>query len=94
MSQNYNFIQKEIVDKDGVLFCDGYPLLDEEGKMIGLCDKWLNVGYNHKDDYAKVLSNLFPYDFEFRGFKIGSIEAFFQGIKFKDSKMQEYVFIG
>lgn len=48
-------------------------------------------GFKLKGPYAKVLSNLFPYEFEFRGKKLSSIETFFQGIKFKDINMQNYV---
>lgn len=36
---------------------------------------------------SKLLSNLFHYDFDF-----GSIEGFFQGIKFKDPDIQKLVF--
>ena len=89
--ENYQFEQKEIEEVDGEQYCEGYPLMDEEGKMIGNCEKWINVGYKHKDSYAKVLSNLFPYEFEFRGKKLSSIESFFQGIKFKDIDMQNCV---
>lgn len=39
-----------------------------------------------------MLSNLFPYNFKFRGKRLASIENFFQGIKFKDKKVQNYVF--
>ena len=63
-----------------------------EGRTIGDCDKWINVGYKHKGSYAKVLSNLFPYEFEFREKKLKSIESFFQGIKFKNKEMQDLVF--
>ena len=70
----------------------GEPLLDEDGKEIGDCEKWINVGYKHKGPYAKVLSNLFPYESEFRGKILKSIESFFQGIKFKDINMQNLVF--
>ena len=88
----YQFEQMEIKEKDGFFYCDGEPLIDEEGKEIGDCEKWINVGYKYKGVYAKVLSNLFPYKFEFRGKNLSSIESFFQGIKFKDIKMQNLVF--
>ena len=39
-----------------------------------------------------MLSNLFPYSFKFKGKKLSSIENFFQGIKFKDKKIQNYIF--
>ena len=89
---SYIFEQKEIKEIDGKQYCEGEPLLDEDGKEIGDCEKWINVGYKHKGPYAKVLSNLFPYEFEFRGKKLKSIESFFQGIKFKDINMQNLVF--
>ena len=90
--ETYQFEQKEIQEIEGKEYCDGYPLTNEEGEMIGDCEKWINVGYKHRDSLAKVLSNLFPYEFEFKGKKLSSIESFFQGIKFKDINMQNYVF--
>ncbi|MBR3134937.1 MAG: hypothetical protein IKG56_05705 [Clostridia bacterium] len=90
--ENYEFKQKSIEVIDGKEYCDGYPLFDEEGKEIGECDKWINVGYKYSGAYPKVLSNLFPYEFEFRGKKLNSIESFFQGIKFKNVEMQNLVF--
>ena len=90
--KSYIFQQKEIVRIDEKEFCDGMPLLDEDGKNIGDCEKWINVGYKYSGDYAKLLSNLFPYKFEFRGKELRSIESFFQGIKFPDINMQNLVF--
>lgn len=49
----------------------------------------VNVGYKHSGPYAKVLSNLFPYDLIFKGKKLNSIESFFQGIKFKNPQLQD-----
>lgn len=40
----------------------------------------------------KILSNLFPYTFYFKGVKLHSVESFFQGIKFKNKKSQKLVF--
>ena len=90
--ETYQFEPKEIEEMDEKEYCDGYPLMNDEGEMIGECERWINVGYKHKDSLAKVLSNLFPYEFEFRGKKLSSIEAFFQGIKFKEINMQNCVF--
>ncbi len=50
------------------------------------------MGYKLHDSLPKVLSNLFPYEFYFRGYKLHSIESFFQGIKFKNKKAQREVF--
>lgn len=90
--EQYNFVQKDVKEIDGTLYCDDIALVDENGEELGDCEKWINVGYKLKGSYAKVLSNLFPYEFEFRGKKLHSIESFFQGIKFKDPIMQDYVF--
>lgn len=89
--KNYNFIQKDIQEIDGIKYCEGEPLINEEGRELGESESWINVGYNLKGAFAKALSNLFPYTFEFRGKKLSSIEAFFQGIKFKNVEMQNMV---
>lgn len=89
---NYEFNQKELQEIDGKIYCDGMSLLDENGEEISECEKWINVGYSYHGSYSKVLSNLYPYEFEFRGKKLSSIESFFQGIKFKNIEMQNYVF--
>ena len=89
--ENYQFAQKEIEEKEGKLYCDGICLINENGDELGESDKWINVGYKLKGPFAKVLSNLFPYKFEFRGKQLASIESFFQGIKFKSVEMQDYV---
>lgn len=90
--ENYQFELREIEEIEGKEYCDGIALINEVGENIGECEKWINVGYKNKDSYAKVLSNLFPYEFEFRGKKLKSIESFFQGIKFQDKNMQNFVF--
>ena len=78
--------------KDGVEVYEGESLIDENGKEKGEGENWINVGYKHSGPYAKVLSNLFPYEFVFKGKKLNSIESFFQGIKFKDPQLQDIVF--
>lgn len=90
--ESYVFTQKEITEIDGVKYCDNIPLVNEEGETLGDCESWINVGFKLKGPYAKVLSNLFPYEFKFKGKKLSSIESFFQGIKFKDKRMQNLVF--
>lgn len=88
----YEYTLKEIEDIDGKEYYKGEPLINEEGKEVGESENWINVGYRHSGPHAKALSNLFPYEFEFKGKKLNSIESFFQGIKFKDVKMQNLVF--
>ena len=88
--KNFKFIQKEIV-QDGDIFCCDGEIVKQGDETFGDSDKWINVGYKLKGAYPKVLSNLFHYEFIFRGKKLNSIEGFFQGIKFKDKTMQDFV---
>ena len=89
--RNYYFEQREIKQIEGKDYCDGLPLVDEDSKEVGESDKWINVGYKNSGAYAKILSNLFPYEFIFRNKTLHSIESFFQGIKFPDINMQNIV---
>lgn len=90
--KNYKFKQLKINErKDGSLYCKSI-LLRDNNTFTGECEKWINVGYSLKGIYPKLLSNLFPYEFKFKGFKLNSIESFFQGIKFPDKKLQKKVF--
>lgn len=90
--KDYVFIQKEIKDINGKAYCDDFPLEDEENNTVPFSDTWINVGYKLKNSLSKALSNLFPYEFDFKGQHLHSIESFFQGIKFPDDKIQKYVF--
>ena len=78
--ESYEFHQLEINEtNDGILMCDGEVVKDNNGYK-GESEKWINVGYSLRGMFPKLLSNLFPYDFEFNGIKMHSIEGFFQGI--------------
>lgn len=90
--ENFKFVQKEIVQKGEDFYCeDELVLAHDAEKPEGSSEKWINVGYKLKGSFPKVLSNLFPYEISFRGKNLSSIETFFQGIKFKDVNMQNYV---
>ncbi len=90
--QQVVFEQKEIVEENNQMFCDGFPIFDTDGKLLPQTETWLNVGYNIKHAQSKCLSNLFPYHFEFRGFLFHSLEAVFQSLKFKNPTEQRFVF--
>lgn len=90
--KDFKFEMKEIVEKDGMQYCDGFPIYAPNGAFIPECKKWLNVAYQIKNSLSKLLSNLYPYEFEFRGFRLQSIESFFQATKFKDPDLQRLVF--
>lgn len=90
--KKYKFKPKEITEENGNLYCEGILLKEGENPEVGESEKWINVGYKLKGDFSQMLSNLFPYEFTFRGKKFHSIENFFQGIKFPVKKVQNYVF--
>ena len=90
--KDFKYEVKEVEEKDGVEVYEGESLIDENGKEKREGENWINVGYKHSGPYAKVLSNLFPYEFVFKGKELNSIESFFQGIKFKDPQLQDIVF--
>lgn len=89
--KTYQFTQKEIIEKDDVLYCDG-EILKQGDAVTNVSEKWINAGYNLRGTHSKAVSNLFPYEFCFRGKKLNSIESFFQGIKFEDKKIQNLIF--
>jgi len=88
---NYDFSKASLVDKDGTLYFGDEVVQDADGKVHGEGEHFINVGYNSKVSLAKILSNLFPYEFTFRGRKVQSIEGVLQGIKFPNKKMQNLV---
>ena len=90
--KEYQFNQRKLIIENGEVYCEGQLVQNEEGIKIGETENWINVGFNIKESFSKMLSNLYPYEFKFRGKKLNSIESFFQGIKFKDKEVQNYVF--
>ena len=90
--QKFFWKQLPLEEIDGKMYCEGFPIYDGEGKLIGECEKWINIGIMIKSPLSRILSNLYPYDFEFRGFHFKSLEGFFQGVKFKNPEIQQRVF--
>lgn len=90
--QNYIYLPKNFVEKDGELFLNSELVIDKDGKKTGVGNGFVDVGFSLKGSFSKLLSNLFPYTFVFRGKRVSSIESIFQGIKFKDKKNQNMVF--
>ena len=92
--ENYNFKMKELDKKeDGSVFCDGVCLRENaDAEWVGETENLVNVGYVIHGANPKVLSNLFPYKFYFKGHKMACAESIFQAFKFKNKKMQKYVF--
>lgn len=92
--KNFKFEMKEIEEKeDGSKFVDGICIREgEDGEYVGETDTFVNVGYKFHGPLPKVLSNLFHYEFKFRGHKLSSAETVFQSFKFKNPKEQKLLF--
>lgn len=91
---NYKFNYKQLTkNEDGSLFIDNVCV--KKGEDINLSPEdtnFINVAYNAKgSQLAKILSNLFPFKFVFRGYKVSSIESILQSLKFRDKKCQKLV---
>jgi len=89
--KNYKFEQLELIEKNDCVYCGDIIVKDSEENIINESDDFINVGYKLKGPFSKVLSNLFPYSFVFKGKKVNSIEAVFQGIKFPNKDEQNLV---
>lgn len=91
--ESFKFEFKDIIEKNDSLYCDGICIRDgKNGEWIGETEKFINVGYKIHGAMPKVLSNLFQYEFYFRGFNLQSIESVFQGFKIKNKKTQRFLF--
>ncbi len=91
--KNYSFKFKELVTDGEKVFCDGVCIKESaDSEWLGEGETFVNVGFSNHGRLPKILSNLFPYEFYFKGYKFSSAEGFFQGIKFKDKKARKLVY--
>lgn len=88
--QNCNFKMLELIKNGEKLYLNDEIVEDEE-KKYSEGEFFLNIGYNFKQSISRTLSNLYPMQFKFRGKKVNSIEGVFQGIKYKDKKIQNLI---
>lgn len=89
--RKYKFVMPEVTKQGNDLYCAG-ELIMKDGKYIAEGDTWINVTSALQNPHSRMLSNLYHYDFTFFHYKFASLEGFFQGIKFKDKKIQKQVF--
>ncbi len=88
--KEFNFNYAELEYRDLNIYFNGC-LVEDENKKYSDGDGFINVSYGFKNSNARILSNLYPMEFKFRGKKVSSIEGVLQGIKYKDKKMQNLV---
>lgn len=88
---NYAFEYQELNQKEDGIYLGNTCLEDAGGNKVFEGDDFINTSYGSKNSISKVLSNLYPHCFVFRGKKVASIEGVLQGIKYKDKKLQNKV---
>ncbi|MBQ8425134.1 MAG: hypothetical protein IJX17_03820 [Clostridia bacterium] len=88
--KNYKFEMPELKIIDDCIYFNDELVEDLEQKYPE-GETYLDVGYKLKNSKSKVLSNLFPMQFTFKGKKVNSIEGIMQGIKYQDIKTQNLV---
>ena len=88
--ENFNFNCEQIVCVDDCKYFRNC-IVEDSVKKYSEGEGFLNIGYNFKNSLGRVLSNLYPIQFKFRGKKVNSIEGVLQGIKYKDKKIQNLI---
>ena len=89
--ENYSFEYKKLDKKDSGIYFNNICIEDNEGGKIFENDDFINTGYGSKNSISRVLSNLYPHRFKFRGKWVASIEGVLQGAKYKDKKLQNSI---
>ena len=87
----FRFEYKELVQNEQGVFWNDVCIEDSEKNKIFETEEFINIGYNAKNSISKILSNLYPYSFKFRGKRVASIEGVLQGVKYKDKKIQNAI---
>ena len=88
--KKFNFDYKKLEENGECIYLDGELVKDGEQKYAE-GERFINAGYNFKNSNARILSNLYPMQFKFKGKKVNSIEGVLQGIKYKNKKTQNLV---
>lgn len=63
--------------------------LDENNIPIRVTDDYIDISYYSKQTPSRVLSNLYPYKFDYCGNKVNSIEAAIQSLKYNDESIRQ-----
>ena len=88
--KNYNFTMPELKKENNKVYFN-CELVEDETQKYFEGEGFVNAYSGAKVSIARVLSNLYPMEFKFRGKKVKSIEGVLQGIKYKDKKTQNLV---
>lgn len=88
--KNFKFNYQPLVIENCKIYYNK-ELVEDEEKKYGDGETFINIGYNFKNSLSRVLSNLYPIKFKFRGKWVNSIEGVLQSIKHKDKKIQNLI---
>lgn len=88
--KTFKFNEIKTTEKNGAHFFGAEMVQTKDGELISSGKGFINVGYKAKG-LSRTLSNLYPYEFRFKGKNCASIEAVFQGIKFPNKKEQNLI---
>ncbi|MBE7074265.1 MAG: hypothetical protein E7379_04175 [Clostridiales bacterium] len=89
--EKYAFECKKLLKNAEGIFLGDYCIEDKDGNKVFENDEIINTSYASKNSISRILSNLYPHSFKFKGKKVSSIEGVLQGIKYKDKKLQNAV---
>lgn len=67
-------------------------ITDKEGKRLYFTNDFVDISYFSKNSVSSALSNLFPYEFTFRGHQVKSIEAVLQSLKHSNPEVQSVIY--
>ena len=72
--KNCKFEYKQLTETEDCIYFDDELVKDTEQKYAE-GEKFINIGYNFKNSNSRILSNLYPMEFKFKGKKVNSIEG-------------------
>ncbi len=62
---------------------------NEKNEKLKVTESYIDISYKSMETEARVLSNLYPYKFDYFGFTVHSIESAIQALKYKDKSIRE-----
>lgn len=73
--------------KDGIIVPIKLQYKDNGDPTLAT-DDYIDISYKSLDTRARILSNLYPYKFEFYGQIANSVEAVIQSLKYEDESVR------
>ena len=66
-------------------------ITDDDGKQRYVTKDFVDISYQSKESLARILSNLYPYHFDFKEHRVHSIEGVIQALKHPEIDIQKEV---